>query len=490
MKVAFISSEVFPFAKTGGLADVSSSLPAELSKLGPDIKIFMPKYYHIDERKYNLHYMWTIGEIPVRVAGKTYQVQIYKAKLPNSTVDVYFIDSPHHFQRFNLYTNDADEDERFILFNKAVIEFIQRIQWKPDLFHCNDWQTGIMPLLVKDNYSWDKAFDNTAFLFTIHNIAYQGKFKKSALQKAEINEKYFYPCGPVEYYNQVSFLKTGIVFSELVNTVSETYAKELLQPQYSEGMHDVLKEKKDDFCGILNGIDYDIWDPSTDKLIPYNYSLNDLSGKSKNKKFLLNQFDLEYKENTPVIGIIARLATQKGFDIITEAMPGLVHLNAQWIVLGSGEAKYEEMLQNAAAAHPDKFSIHFDFNDKLSHLIEAAADIFLMPSQYEPCGLNQIYSLKYGTVPVVRKTGGLADTVSDWHDGKAKGLDTGTGFLFNDYTGFAMEHSIKRATGLFQDKPAWKKIQQNGMSKDFSWNISAEKYYQLYLKAIQKRKTS
>ncbi len=489
MKVAFISSEVFPFAKTGGLADVSSSLPSELSKLGADIKVFMPKYYHIDERKYNLHYMWTIGEIPVRVAGKTYPVQIYKSKLQNSNVDIYFIDSPHHFQRFNLYTNDDDEDERFIIFNKAIIEFIQRIQWKPDLFHCNDWQTGIMPLLVKDNYSWDQAFNNTAFLFTIHNIAYQGKFKKTVLQKAEINEKHFYPCGPVEYYNQFSFLKTGIAFSEIVNTVSETYAKELLQPQYGEGMHNVLLEKKDDFCGILNGIDYDIWDPETDKLIPYNYSSNDLSGKLKNKKFLHNQFNLEYKDNVPLIGIIARLAHQKGFDIISDAMPGLVRLNAQWIVLGSGENKYEEMLQNASTAHPDKFSIHFDFNDKLSHLIEAASDIFLMPSHYEPCGLNQIYSLKYGTVPVVRKTGGLADTVEDWNECKAKGLDTGTGFSFNDYTGFAMEHSIKRAVGLFQDKPAWEKIQRNGMAKDFSWNKSAEKYFLLYLKAIQKRKT-
>lgn len=487
MKIAFISSEVFPFAKTGGLADVSSSLPTELTKLGADVKVFMPKYYHIDERKFNLHYMWTIGEIPVRVAGKIYPVQIYKSKIPNSNVDIYFIDSPHHFHRLNLYTNDHDEDERFILFNKAIIEFIQRIQWKPDLFHCNDWQTGILPLIVKDCYSWDKVFDKTAFLFTIHNIAYQGRFSKAVLRKAEINEKYFYPCGPVEYYNQFSFLKTGIVFSELVNTVSETYAKELLLPQYSEGMHDILKEKKEDFYGILNGIDYDIWDPETDKLIPYNYSINDLSGKLKTKKMLLDQINLEFNENIPLIGIIARLVPQKGFDIIMEAMPGLVHLNAQWVILGSGEGKYEEMLQTVATAHSNKFSIHFVFNDKLSHMIEAASDIFLMPSQYEPCGLNQIYSLKYGTVPVVRKTGGLADTVLDWNEQKAMGLDTGTGFSFNDYSGFAMEHSIRRAIGVFQDKTVWKKMQQNGMMQDFSWSKSAQKYYQLYLKSIQKR---
>jgi starch synthase len=488
MKIAFVSSEVFPFAKTGGLADVSSSLPVELSKLGADIKVFMPKYYHVEEEKYNLQYMWTIGEIPVRIAGRVYQVQIYKSKIPGSSVDIYFIDCPHFFHRHAIYTNDKDEDERFLFFNKAVIEFIQRIQWKPDIFHCNDWQTGLLPLLVKENYSWDKAFDKTAFLFTIHNVAYQGLFDRSILHKGEITEKYFYPCGPVEYCGSFSFLKAGIVFSEMVNTVSENYAKELLTPEYGEGMQDVLKEKGNNFYGIINGIDYDTWDPETDKLIYYNYSLNDMSGKLKNKRLLCGQMNLAFDENIPLIGIIMRLVTQKGIDIIMEALPGLIHLNAQWVILGSGDWKYEQAVNNLAKEHPSKFSVYLGFNDQLSHQIEAGADLFLMPSHFEPCGLNQIYSLKYGTVPIVRKTGGLADTVQDWDEYSSVRLEIGTGFSFNDYSGFAMEQSVKRALGYFHNKSVWNKIQSNGMLKDYSWKKSAEKYLQLYTSAINKRK--
>lgn len=487
MKIAFISSEVYPFAKTGGLADVSCSLPAELSKLGADIKVFMPKYYHIDEGKFNLHYMWTVGEIPIRVAGHVYKVQIFKSKLPNSSVDIYFIDSPHHFHRYDIYTNEKDEDERFILFNKAVIEFIQRIHWKPDLFHCNDWQTGILPLLVKENYKWDQAFDKSAFLFTVHNIAYQGLFNRSVMNKAEMTDKYFYPCGPVEYFDSFSFLKTGITFSEIVNTVSETYARELLTPEYSEGMHDVLKEKGNDFCGILNGVDYEIWNPVTDKLIYYNYSIDNLSGKQKNKRLLLEQLNLKHNEDVPLIGIIMRLVPQKGIDIIMEAINGLAHLNAQWVVLGSGEWKYEDMFLGIANQYPDVFSVHIGFNNQLAHQIEAAADIFLMPSHYEPCGLNQIFSLKYGAVPVVRKTGGLADTVQDWDEYNSRGLDTGTGFTFDDYSGFALEHSVRRAVENFSNKQVWNKIMHNGMTKDYSWRKSAEKYLQLYTAAINKR---
>lgn len=487
MKIAFVSSEVFPFAKTGGLADVSSSLPIELSKLGADIKVFMPKYYHIDEEKFNLQYMWTAGIIPVRIAGKVHNVQIYKSKIPNSSVDIYFIDCPHYFHRHAIYTNDKDEDERFLLFNKAVVEFIQRINWKPDIFHCNDWQAGILPLLVKENYSWDRAFDRTAFLFTIHNVAYQGLFDKSVMAKGEITDKYFYPCGPVEYFNSFSFLKTGIVFSEIVNTVSDNYAKELLTTEYSAGMHDVLKAKGNNFSGILNGVDYEIWDPATDMLIYHNYSIDDMSGKQKNKRLLLEQMNLKFSESTPLIGIIMRLVAQKGFDIIMDALPELVHLNAQWIILGSGEWKYEQAIKNIAEQHPSKFSVYLGFNNQLSHRIEAASDIYLMPSHFEPCGLNQIYSLKYGTVPVVRKTGGLVDTVQDWDEYSGNGLDTGTGFAFSEYSGYAMEQALRRAVGYFHNKPVWDKIQRNGMMKDYSWKKSAEKYLQLYTSAIKER---
>jgi len=489
MRAAFISSEVFPFAKTGGLADVSCSLPIELAKLGVDVKVFMPKYFHVDEEKFGLHYMWSVGEIPVRVAGRVYKVQVYKSKLPNSSVDIYFIDSPHYFHRHNIYTNDRDEDERFILFNKAVVEFLQRIHWHPDIFHCNDWQTGILPLLVRENYSWDHSFDKSAFLFTIHNVEYQGLFDKSILSKAEITDKYFYPGGPVEFYDKFSFLKTGIVFSEAVNTVSETYAKELFNPEYSAGMEGVLKEKGNEFCGILNGVDYEQWNPVTDKLIYFNYSIDELSGKAKNKKLLLEQFEMKFSEDVPLIGIIMRFVQQKGIDIIAEAFKGLINLNAQWVVLGSGEAHYEQMFQRLGEEYKGKVSVHIGFNNQLAHQIEASSDIFLMPSRFEPCGLNQIYSLKYGAVPVVRKTGGLADTVKDWNEHSAMGDDSGNGFSFNDYSGYALENAVRRAIGDFYNKPVWHKIMRNGMLHDFSWKKSAEKYLQLYNKAIQKRQT-
>lgn len=493
MKIAFASSEVYPYAKTGGLADVSGALPLELSKLGHDVKVFMPKYNTFGELEHGLSYRWDIGEIPIRVAGKVHSVHVHTAKLPNSypseksNVEVYFVDCPHYFHRFRIYTNDNDEDERFILFSKGIIEILQRLQWTPDLIHCNDWQTGLLPLLLRDNYGWDKMFENTATVFTIHNIAYQGRFSKETFAKAEIKDEYYLHGGIGEYYGDVNFLKTAIFTADILNTVSETYAKELLTPEYGEGMHEYLLMRKDDLYGILNGVDYNIWNPETDKYIPYHYSINDLSGKLKNKKFLLDHVNLPFNENIPVIGIVSRFVAQKGFDIMAYVLNDLLSLNAQWIILGSGEQRYEELFHYMASKYPEKVYSYLGYNNELAHLIEAGADIFLMPSRYEPCGLNQIYSLKYGTVPVVRKTGGLADTVLDWNEFLALGQEIGTGYSFWHYSGQALLNTVQRALHDFQLKDVWKKIQTNGMSKDYSWKKSAEKYIQLYKKAVQKR---
>jgi starch synthase len=284
MKIAFVSSEVFPFAKTGGLADVSGSLPIELAKLGHDVKVFMPKYNIFSEADHGLHYQWDIGGIPVRVNGNVFHVHVHTAVLPGSNVEIYFVDCPYYFHRYALYTHDSDEDERFILFSKGVIEILQRLRWAPEIIHCNDWQTALIPLLIKDNYGWDKLFENTATVFTIHNIAYQGNFPKDAFHKAEIDYKHFLNGGIGEYYDGVNFLKTAIYTADVLNTVSETYARELLTPEYGAGMENFLAERKNDFYGILNGVDYNIWNPETDKHLPFNYSLNDLSGKQKNKK--------------------------------------------------------------------------------------------------------------------------------------------------------------------------------------------------------------
>jgi starch synthase len=487
MKIAFVSTEAVPYAKTGGLADVAGSLPKELEKLGCEVKLFIPKYSTIDEKKYGLSYNQDIGEIAIRIYGHIRSAYLHQTMLPGSNVEVNFIDCPHYFHREHLYTNDADEDERFILFSKAVIETIQKMQWAPDVIHCNDWQTGLLPLLIKDNYSWDRMFDKTSTLFTIHNIGYQGRFSKSTMFSAELSGELYYSDGPIEFEDSVSFMKTGIVFADLINTVSNKYSHEILTPEYGAGLEKTLRTRKPDIYGILNGADYSAWNPETDTHIPYNYSINDLSGKLKNKRYLLEKFKLPFNEKVPLVGIISRMVAQKGYDIFADAINELMTLNAQWIILGSGEDKYEMMFRSLANELPHKVGVYTGYNNELSHLVEAGADMFLMPSRYEPCGLNQIYSLKYGTVPVVRKTGGLADTVHDWDELHSYNLDTGTGFSFNDHTGYALFKSVERAVNCFSVKSAWKKIQSNGMKKDYSWKHSAEQYIELYKLAKDKR---
>ncbi len=487
MKIAFVTTECVPYAKTGGLADVAGSLPKALEKLGCEVKIFLPKYSRIDEPKFGLHYNWTIGEMTIRVNGNDRSVHLHQAKLPGSNIEVNFIDCPHYFYRDGIYTNHADEDERFILFSKGVIETLQRFGWAPDIIQCNDWQTGLIPLFIKDNYNWDRLFDHTATVFTIHNIGYQGRFSKSTLFAAEIRGDLYFPQGPVEFEDSVSFMKTGIVFSDLINTVSNKYSHEILTEEYGAGLHNILRARKPDVYGILNGVDYDEWNPETDKYLPYKYSAKNLSGKAKNKKFLMEHFNLPFDINRPLIGIVSRLVVQKGFDLFAEAANDLMQLDAQWIILGSGEDRFEGMFRGLAHHFRGKLSSYIGYNNELSHLIEAGADIFLMPSRYEPCGLNQIYSLRYGTVPVVRKTGGLADTVKDWDEENHYGFDHGNGFSFYDASGYALFKSVERAVNTFQQKETWKKIQLNGMKMDYSWKRSAEKYLELFKLAKEKR---
>ncbi|MFA7288665.1 MAG: glycogen synthase [Melioribacteraceae bacterium] len=487
MKIAFVSSEVFPYAKTGGLADVAGTLPKELSKLGDEVIVFMPKYNTFGEVEHGLHYNWEIGEIPIRLAGEVRSVHVHNAILPNSNVKIFFIDCPHYYHRFRIYTNDHDEDERFLLFSKGIIEVMQKIGFAPDIIHCNDWQTGVLPLLLRDNYGWDKMFDKTATVFTIHNIGYQGRFIKASFSKAEIKDEYYLHGGLGEYEGGINFLKTALLTSDIINTVSNTYAQELMTSEYGHGMELFIQKRKNDLWGILNGVDYNQWNPETDKFIPHHFSLNDLSGKLENKKFLLKKSYIPFDENKPLIGIVSRLVNQKGFDLIKSVLYDLVSLDAQWVILGSGEPEYEKMFYDLAHYFPNKVWSYIGFNNELSHLIEAASDIFLMPSKYEPCGLNQICSLKYGTVPVVRKTGGLADTVLDWNEYLEQGKEIGTGYSFHDYTPAALLNSVKRAVGDFHNKAVWKKIQLNGMEKDYSWEKSAKLYQQMYEQAIKNR---
>jgi len=487
MNVAFVASEVVPFAKTGGLADVSGALPIELTRLGHNVKVFMPKYYSVDENRFNLKYESWIGIIPVRVAHKIHNVQVFKGVLDDSVTEIYFIDYPPFFHRHSLYTNDYDEDERFILFSKAVIELLQRLPWVPEVIHLNDWQTGLIPLLLKDNYSWDRLFDKTATVFTIHNIAYQGNFHHSAYEKAEISSKYFMAPGSIEHEGRVNFLKAAISFADIITTVSEKYAEELLTKEFSFGMDTILSYRKRDLFGILNGIDESVWNPEVDSFIPFNYSTKSLKNKNKNKVELLKMLSLPYDENIPVVGIVSRLAIQKGIDLFLDSIDYLLSLNVQWVILGSGEYEYEQKLKEIAQNNPNKFNVILGYNNEIAHLITAGSDMFLMPSQFEPCGLTQMYSLKYGTVPIVRNTGGLADTVFDWDNQTFLGKNDGNGFSFNDYNGFALTNAVERAVSNFQNKNIWKQIVQNGMKTSFAWKISAEKYISLYKMALSKK---
>ena len=488
MKIAVAASEVAPFAKTGGLADVIGALPKALHDLGCEVKVFMPKYSTIDEARYDLHYEYGIGELPIRVGGIPWSVHVQRSRLPGSSVDIYFIDSPHFFHRGNIYTSDWDEAGRFILLSKAVIEVLQRMQWTPDVIHCNDWQTALVPLLIKENYEWDRFFDETATLLSIHNIGYQGLFSPSALAAAEIRGDLFYPGGPVEKDGVACFLKAGILYAEIVSTVSETYAREILTPQYGAGMEDILRMRENDLYGVLNGIDVNEWNPETDRHLPFRYSSANLEGKLKNKLFLLQKVGTPFDQEIPTIGIVSRLAPQKGFDVVADSLPDLLRMDAQWVILGSGEERYESMFQALQRSYPHKVWNYVGFNNELAHLIEGSADMFLMPSHYEPCGLNQMYSLRYGTVPIVRKTGGLADTVWDWDELQSHGRDDGNGFSFVDATPYALSTTVHRALQAFKHKKIWAKIQQNGMKRDFSWKTSAAKYVELYNKAIAKRR--
>lgn len=488
MNIAIVASECAPFAKTGGLADVVGSLPKALEHLGSDVRVFIPKYNTIDETKHRLHYEYSIGEMLVRVAGTAWPVHVVSSTLPGSKVPVYLIDCPHFFHRGRIYTNDYDEDGRFVLFMKAVIETFQRLPWSPDVVHCNDWQTGLIPLLLKENYAWDRMFARTACLFSIHNIGYQGLFSRSALEIAEISPERF---AALEIHGGVSFLKAGILSAEIVSTVSETYAREILTPQYGAGMEGVLHLRRNDLYGVLNGIDTAAWDPSSDPHLPYHYSKDNLDGKYLNKKFLLEKVGLEYTPTRPLIGIVSRLVSQKGFDLVASAVDGLMDLDAQWVVLGSGEERYEHLFTTLHRMLPHNVWTYIGFNNELAHLIEAAADMFLMPSHYEPCGLNQMYSLRYGTIPIVRKTGGLADTVHDWHECLSNGSDDGNGFSFHDANGQALLNTVARALHVFGlDNHVWSRLMTNAMSTDFSWETSARKYLKLYQMALQKRTNS
>lgn len=452
MKVVFCSSEIFPYAKTGGLADVSGALPFALAAQGVKVKVFMP---------------WYKGISP----DKTYPEYGYSKK---DKVEIYFVKSDKYFNRDALYgtpTGDyPDNLERFSFLCKKIFALLKEQEFYPDIFHCNDWQTALIPVYLKTLYA-NTDFSESKSVLTIHNLAYQGVFPKESYPVLNIDWQYF-NMHQLEFYDQVNLLKGGIVFADFVNTVSPTYAKQITTKEYGCGLEGVLSEKKDRLEGILNAISYDVWSPEVDNSIYKKYSVKTIKNKYINKLKLQEDLGLKVDKDMFVLGMVTRLAQQKGVDILCQALPKFIS-NAQLIILGFGDEKYHAILKDFAAKHKAQFSLNLKFDEKIAHSIYAASDAFLMPSRFEPCGLSQMMSYKYGTVPIVHNTGGLTDTVTDYNQG-------GGGFVLTEYSASALNEAIARATQVFKDKGKWENLVAKIMQYNFSWDVAAKNYIKMY----------
>ncbi len=484
-KILFVTSEVVPFVKTGGLADVSAALPQMLAELGHEVRIVVPKYGAVDDRKFKIHEVVRLKDLHINIGDKDVIFSLKSCFLPGQKVrvQIYFLDNQEYFgSRNSLYVDPVsgedypDNDERFILLSNAVFELISKLGWIPDIIHCNDWQCGLIPAYLKTRYKDDEQFSKFKVLFTIHNLAYQGTFPKSSFKKTGLPEELNSEKG-LEIYGKLNFMKSGLLFSDVINTVSENYANEIRSDnELGAGLKSVLAKRKNDLYGIINGIDTKVWNPEKDKHLPKKYSAQNLHNKIINKQALADKFGFKFDENIPIVGIISRLFDAKGLDLINEGFSELMKLNIQMVLLGTGDKKYHNFFDKMDKKYPNKFACYLGFDDELAHLIEGGSDILLMPSRYEPCGLNQMYSLMYGTVPLVRETGGLADTVNKYNEKTGEG----NGFMFKQYKTNALIKELKRAIKVFEDKKAWNKIMKNGMKSDFSWNSSAKKYIDLY----------
>jgi len=478
-----ISAEALPFAKTGGLADVCGALPSRLAAMGHRCSVFLPCY----ERATQAGYAMTdthIGFV-VEMAGKFVAARILKATLDDGPVDYYFVDQPHYYARPNLYGDEhgdySDNCERFSFFCRAVVQAIDRLRLPVDIVHCHDWQAGLVPAYHRTRFGNHAWYDHAGSVMTIHNLAYQGRYWSKDMPLTGLDWKYF-NAEQMEFYNDLCFLKTGIVFADMVTTVSPNYATEIQRPEFGCALDGVLRNLGDRLSGIVNGVDYKHWDPINDSSIPQSYSVNNWkSGKAAAKAALQRELGLPLQSETPIIGLIGRLASQKGWDLVIPLLESWVkHHNVQWAVLGSGEARFQKALREIAGDSTSKIGVCFDFSDRMAHAIEAGADMFLMPSHYEPCGLNQLYSLRYGTVPIVHAVGGLVDTVTDTSEASLNS-GTATGFAFYDYDVESLRNRVEQAIDLFQhDKETWSKIVETGMKQDWSWGNSAERYVEVY----------
>ncbi|MFT4540813.1 MAG: starch synthase [Planctomycetota bacterium] len=483
MRICLVASELTPFAKTGGLADVSTALARHLSRAGHDVLTFLPLYPRCRRPEWPLQPVEGLVGLEVTFESAHHNFAVYSTPLPAGSAGgeagplIYFVDCPDLFRHDDLYTDDGEEHLRFALLSRAAIQSCQHLGWAPDVFHCNDWHTGLLPIYLNTLYEWDRLFANTKTLLTIHNIGYQGVFPIDVIESLGLAESRSLLWQEDVEQGHINYLKTGIQYASHLSTVSETYASEIQTEEFGNGLESLLTERADSLSGIVNGIDFHEWDPAGDEHIASNYSVQDPSGKVDCKQALMEEVGLSYSDEAPVLGIISRLTGQKGFELLPDALPiVLQNENVRMVILGSGEESYEQYFHWLARTFPDKVHFHCGYDEALSHRIEAGSDIFLMPSRYEPCGLNQMYSLRYGSVPLVRLTGGLADTVEGFDPDRS----TGTGFVFTEFTSQAFLDTLRFALDSYRDREAWSALVRRGMSKDYSWEHQIGEYVRLY----------
>ncbi|MFL6547434.1 MAG: glycogen synthase [Povalibacter sp.] len=476
LNICFIASEVAPLAKTGGLADVAGALPRYLHAQGHDIRLFMPLSSQVGASGLDTTPVASAQDVELKLGPHRYTFSIVEALLPGSQVPIFLVHCPAVFDRPTIYNGGPDEHLRFLVLQRAALETCQRMGFAPQIVHCNDWHTGLVPILLKSLYAWDRLFANSRSIMSIHNIGYQGVFGSGTA--FDVGGEVSWLLSPSDRAaGQINWLREGVRHAHRVTTVSPTYATEICTPAGGHGLDSVLRDRADGVVGILNGVDYSEWNPETDRYLKYRYSARDLSGKAATKRSLIDWMNLTLPETSPLIGMVTRLTPQKGIDLLFDSLPEvLTTRDCGLVALGSGEWRYESFFSELQRRFPDRVVFHRGYNEELAHLIEAASDMFLMPSMYEPCGLNQMYSLKYGTAPIVRRTGGLADSVQMW-DGATR---QGTGIVFNDYDLPAMRWALHTALDLFKDKDAWSQMIQNGMAKDYSWNAQGREYEALY----------
>jgi starch synthase len=485
MKILIVSSEMVPFSKTGGLADVAGALPKELKELGHDTRAIIPKYK--TDGKLGLTARLVLSGLEVQLGAEKKKANIYETKMPGGAI-VYLIES-EFFERDGLYQENgsdySDNAERFIFFSKAALALIKAIGWEPHVIHSNDWQTALIPAYLKTSLSKDMFYNTIATVYTIHNMGYLGIFPAEKMPLTGLGWEYFTP-DTMEFWGNVCFSKAGLVYADVINTVSETYAWEIQTEELGHGLDGLIRSRTEDVYGILNGVDYEVWDPAKDPCLNKHYTSSDLRGKSANKSALRKACGLSQKKDTPVIGMVSRLTDQKGFDILSGCFDDIMDLGVQFVLLGTGDPKYHELFADFAKKYSGRVSVNLGFDSAAAPLIYAGSDMFLMPSRYEPCGLGQLISFKYGTVPLVRSTGGLADTVIDLDADPVKG----SGYVFKNYTSEALFGAVKRAVMKYSaDKKAWTATVKKIMDYDFSWNTSAKKYVALYKKAIENLRT-